>query len=70
VAYEESADGHHENGNMMGVEYLYHLDHRWGIGAAIEAEVFGDNNERNGVLVMPEGALRVWIAVPEGWGVY
>ena len=33
-----------------------------------------DNLQRlgtgHGVLVTPEGTLRIWIAVPEGWGVY
>jgi len=24
----------------------------------------------HGVLVTPEGNLRIWIAAPEGWGVY
>ncbi|TNF88773.1 MAG: hypothetical protein EP301_04265 [Gammaproteobacteria bacterium] len=58
LAYEEKADGHHEDGNMTGVEYIYHLNHHWGLGAAVEMEVFGDDHERNGILAVPVSHFR------------
>ena len=58
LAYEETADGHHEDGNLLGVEYLYHLSPRWAIGAAVESEAFGDKHERNGIIALPVSHFR------------
>jgi len=57
LAYEDQ-DGHHESGNMAGVEYIYHLNHRWGVGVGAETEVFGDHHERSGILVLPVSHFR------------
>jgi len=53
-AEEEQADGHHESGAMIGIEYYRQIinDH-WRIGAAFEMETFGDKHERYGVIAVP-----------------
>jgi hypothetical protein len=53
AAFEEQADGHRESGNVLGLEYIRQVTEHWGWGAAIEREVFGDNHDRIGILVVP-----------------
>jgi hypothetical protein len=53
VAYEEKADGHHERGNVLGLEYIRQVTEHWGWGAALEMEAFGDKHDRLGILVVP-----------------
>jgi hypothetical protein len=53
AAFEEQADGHRERGNVLGLAYVRQVTEHWGWGAAIEMEVFGDSNDRLGVLVLP-----------------
>jgi hypothetical protein len=53
VAFEEQADGHRENGNVVGIEYIRHMNERWRLGASFELEAFGDNHKRHGVLAFP-----------------
>jgi hypothetical protein len=53
-AEEEQADGHHESGAMVGVEYYRQIiNEHWRIGAAFEMESFGDNHARYGVIAIP-----------------
>ena len=52
-AEEEQSDGHHESGSVLGLDYIRHLTHRWGIGATFEMESFGDNHKRYGILAFP-----------------
>jgi hypothetical protein len=67
-AEEEQADGHHESGGMLGVEYIRQIiNEHWRIGVAFEMESFGDNHERFGVLAFPVGyfitpSWRVFVA--------
>jgi hypothetical protein len=53
VAYEEKADGHRENGNMIGMEYIRTIKEAWRLGVSFELEAFGDNHDRQGVLAFP-----------------
>jgi len=53
AAYEEKADGHHERGNVLGLEYVRQVTEHWGWGAALEMEAFGDSHDRMGILVVP-----------------
>ena len=52
-AEEEQKDGHHESGSVLGLDYIRHLNHRWGIGATFEVETFGNNHKRHGILAIP-----------------
>lgn len=66
-AEEEQADGHHESGNVLGVEYIRQFHENWGWGVAFEVESFGDNHKRNGILAIPVsyfpgGAWRLFAA--------
>jgi len=50
-AYEETADGHHEDGHLFGIAYGRQFSEHWGWGASFEMEAFGENDqERLGVL--------------------
>ena len=53
VAFEEQNDGHHEQGNIVGFEYVRQVHENWGWGVAAEIEVLGDENHRLGILVVP-----------------
>jgi hypothetical protein len=52
-AEEEQSDGHFESGSVLGLDYIRHVAHRWGLGATFEMETFGNNQKRHGILVMP-----------------
>ena len=52
-AEEEQADGHHQSGNVLGIEYIRHLNDRWAWGVAFEVEAFGDQQKRHGILAIP-----------------
>jgi hypothetical protein len=53
-AVEETADGHHENGNLWGIGYVRQFHERWGWGVAFEQEGFGENDlQRHGILAVP-----------------
>ncbi len=52
-AEEEQSDGHHESGSVLGIDYIRHLNHRWGLGATFEVETFGNNHKRHGILAVP-----------------
>ena len=54
IAYEETDDGHHEDGHVVGIEYVRQFSQHWGWGAAFELEAFGDNDQkRMGILALP-----------------
>ncbi len=54
IAYEETADGHHEDGNLLGIVYLRQFHKHWGWGLTFEEEAFGENDqERHGVFSIP-----------------
>ena len=53
-AYEETADGHHEDGTLLGIDYTRQFHEHWGWGLTFEQEAFGENEQkRHGVLAMP-----------------
>jgi len=50
-AYEETADGHHEDGHLFGIAYGRQFSELWGWGASFEREAFGENDQKRlGVL--------------------
>jgi len=50
-AYEETADGHHEDGRLFGIGYGRQFSEHWGWGASFEQEAFGENDQKRlGVL--------------------
>lgn len=53
AAFEETADGHHERGNVLGLEYVRQVTEHWGWGVAFEMEALGDHHDRLGILVVP-----------------
>jgi hypothetical protein len=53
IAYEETDDGHHEDGNVAGFDYIRQFSEHWGWGVAIEQEVFGNEQKRHGILAVP-----------------
>ena len=53
IAYEETDDGHHEDGHVVGVEYIRQFSEHWGWGVGFESEVFGNEQKRHGVLAFP-----------------
>jgi len=53
-AYEETKDGHHEDGNLLGIAYTRQFHEHWGWGLTFEQEVFGNNEQtRHGVFSVP-----------------
>jgi len=53
LAYEEAEDGHHEDGVVLGVDYIRQFSKKWGWGVTLETEVFGNEQTRNGVFAIP-----------------
>jgi len=54
IAYEETADGHHEDGHLLGISYTRQFHKNWGWGLTFEQEAFGENNQnRHGVFSVP-----------------
>ena len=54
VAYEETADGHNEDGHLAGIAYVRQVSKHWGWGVSFEQEAFGENDQkRHGVLSIP-----------------
>jgi hypothetical protein len=53
LAYEETDDGHYENGYVSGIDYIRQFSEHWGWGVAFELEVFGNDQKRHGVLAVP-----------------
>jgi hypothetical protein len=53
IAYEEADDGHHEDGVVLGVDYIRQFSEKWGWGVTLETEAFGSEQTRNGVLAVP-----------------
>jgi hypothetical protein len=53
IAYEETDDGHHEDGHLVGVDYIRQFSEHWGWGVGFESEVFDNSQERTGVLAAP-----------------
>lgn len=52
-AEEEQKDGHHESGNILGFEYVRKSAEHWGWGVIGETEVFGDDQNRQGIIAFP-----------------
>lgn len=54
-AYERASDGHEEEGNLLGVDWEYQFDERWGVGIVFEQEAFGGNTKanRHSILAVP-----------------
>jgi len=53
-AYEETDDGHHEDGNVVGVDYTRQFHEHWAWGLTFEQEAFGNNDQsRHGVFALP-----------------
>jgi hypothetical protein len=53
-AYEETADGHHEDGHLLGISYTRQFHKNWGWGLTFEQEAFGENNQnRHAVFSIP-----------------
>ena len=53
MAFEETDDGHHEDGHLVGIEYIRQFSTHWGWGVAFESEVFDSEQKRIGVLAVP-----------------
>jgi hypothetical protein len=53
IAYEEAADGHHEDGHLVGIEYIRQFSEHWGWGVGFESEIFDNSQKRTGVLAVP-----------------
>ena len=52
-AYEETDDGHHEDGHLVGIEYIRQFSEHWGWGVGFESEIFDNSQKRTGVLAVP-----------------
>jgi hypothetical protein len=53
IAYEETADGHHEDGHLLGIDYIRQFGEHWGWGVGFESEIFDNSQKRTGVLAVP-----------------
>jgi hypothetical protein len=54
-AHERASDGHAEDGNLLGVEWVRQFSERWSYGIVFEQEAFGENRQanRHAILAIP-----------------